>query len=1041
MAGAFTYIRKFHAVVSVDMPKSSRPYAGFLRSPKSTNPDPESSNPIDIRLDEVDGWTGVKEEDLNVPFKPSADDESCSKLWSIYIDEAQRYDEKLLQGWKEDMAGMLLFSALYSASLTAFIIESYKTLQDDPAQNTVALLKQISQQLASETALPFQPLPSFEPDAASVLCNVLWFLALALALTCSLLATFVQQWARDFLHKTTMRPSPLRRARIIAFMYFGLRDFGMHFFVDLIPILLHVSLLFFFAGLIGFLFPVSRPLTYLMASVLVVFLAVYIIMTWLPLLYQNSPYRTPLSDSLWRLGNALDSLLLRRPTFLRLHDTLTEAMLEKSVQDPIKRDQQAMLYTVKSLNDDHELLPFIEAIPDAIYNPGHAWDPHHGVRIANKELIMPLLRTFDPEANIINRITHFMSKSSHWTTPSFQSRSSQACPLALWSLAFMLIHTPGQLPESSHGKVRVYWFDQRDITAVSHSANPQYVLSAQAAMQLSRLHSMQHCVDVVSEMLLETGRMTQLPQLLLQLSHAQKIWNGIGFESFEYKRFRTFTSLCRKLHSTLKAACASVDPSPQITEAEETIHQLRENVNWRPMQLSVLREYLFQTVHLVASTGSLPYKFTLMCENICPDNQEFLDIDNDDAEHRVQYTGPLYQLQHLLDVGQITLSTTTDAVMAQSMKLFFAPGRALSDTAQAVRGRAIIQRYFCERASNLASDIMISSGPDDSNSISTNVFGLGPEDLSRIGTCILKDLKTPSFHSNPNLCLQSTWLLLLQSGFSVKQEQNFPLEVFFILRQAPPSLQQDSMYSLVQSLVDAIASDRIVYHKIDDVENTLRREYLYQELLVFYPSSKSHSHRTTILLNFAIMTRFIGLCCTRRPPSRYLEAFRIIMAPLRQVQKLDIDERNQTIFAENVLRLVQTITDLDGSKDNDNDRHTEYNQLIEILRCTWEDISAVNWDWVTSWRCAKILREAAGLIERFGRMRGRLGKQDVLLSRCQMVLYTRKTQKECRAWKKKRRFTQSLPLIRGEIPLAKSRRRRLRTKRGPKFGKALVQST
>ncbi|THU89968.1 hypothetical protein K435DRAFT_601620, partial [Dendrothele bispora CBS 962.96] len=67
--------------------------------------------------------------------------------WKVYVDQAKEYDESMLKEWKADMETLLIFSALYSASLTAFIIESYKTLLDDPAQITVDLLSRISQQL------------------------------------------------------------------------------------------------------------------------------------------------------------------------------------------------------------------------------------------------------------------------------------------------------------------------------------------------------------------------------------------------------------------------------------------------------------------------------------------------------------------------------------------------------------------------------------------------------------------------------------------------------------------------------------------------------------------------------------------------------------------------------------------------------------------------------------------------------------------------------------------------------------------------------
>ncbi|KAJ7496602.1 hypothetical protein FB451DRAFT_1018414, partial [Mycena latifolia] len=72
--------------------------------------------------------------------------------WSVYISEAEKYDKALVESWRVDMEGMLLFAGLFSASLTAFIIESYKTLTPDSDDTTAALLAQISDQLAASAS-------------------------------------------------------------------------------------------------------------------------------------------------------------------------------------------------------------------------------------------------------------------------------------------------------------------------------------------------------------------------------------------------------------------------------------------------------------------------------------------------------------------------------------------------------------------------------------------------------------------------------------------------------------------------------------------------------------------------------------------------------------------------------------------------------------------------------------------------------------------------------------------------------------------------
>ncbi|KAJ6563845.1 hypothetical protein B0H19DRAFT_1284873, partial [Mycena capillaripes] len=123
--------------------------------------------------------------------------------------------------------------------------------------------------------------------------NVFWFLSLGLSLTCALVATLLEQWARDFLHKADMRSNPAIRARMFSYLYYGLKRFKMHGVVEVVPLLLHVSLIFFFAGLVAFLIPV-HPAVAAVAGILTAIVAgTYILLTALPLFALDCPYRTP----------------------------------------------------------------------------------------------------------------------------------------------------------------------------------------------------------------------------------------------------------------------------------------------------------------------------------------------------------------------------------------------------------------------------------------------------------------------------------------------------------------------------------------------------------------------------------------------------------------------------------------------------------------------------------------------------------------------------------------------------------------------------
>ncbi|KAJ7466626.1 hypothetical protein B0H11DRAFT_2307281 [Mycena galericulata] len=302
----------------------------------------------------------------------------------------------LWESWKADMEGMLIFSGLFSASLTAFIIESYKNLQPDSGELTVAAISQVSQQLAaiaSGKTFVIQAAASFTPTSESLWCNALWFISLALSLTCALLATLVEQWAREFLHKTEMRPSPVRRVRIFSFLYFGLKRFRMHTIVDAIPFLLHASLLLFFAGLVAFLLPVNRIMIPSSRS------------TGLPVTHSSV-----------------------RP----LVRTITEAVLDCALQDTKKRDQHALKWTLDSLTDDVELLPFVEAIPDIIHGPDGLF------RRVNDELFMAILGDTEVASPLVTRICNLIAGTQGMLPDdTLASRRRSAGFKALWALCLM----------------------------------------------------------------------------------------------------------------------------------------------------------------------------------------------------------------------------------------------------------------------------------------------------------------------------------------------------------------------------------------------------------------------------------------------------------------------------------------------------------------------------------------------------------------------------------------------------------------------------
>ncbi|KAK6969330.1 hypothetical protein R3P38DRAFT_765881, partial [Favolaschia claudopus] len=404
-------------------------------------------------------------------------DTAGAKLWSVYVSEAEKYDKALVDSWKSDMEGLLIFAGLFSAILTAFLIESYKTLTPDSGDDMKALLTQISTQLsgiANGSSVDIPAPESFVPATSSLLCNLLWFISLGFSLSCALIATLVEQWARDFKYKTEMRSAPVIRARIFSYLYYGLKRFNMHAVVEIIPFLLHASLILFFAGLVAFLVPVNKAVMISVIILLGIVVIAYTTLTVFPLFSSQSPYQTPLSTGLWRaiqfIRSIWQSASERNMLPTSLVDAMNKAALENSVQRA-HRDYRALSWTLGSLSDDVELEPFLEGIVHALASTEYSRSPYNEpIRWLLQNRILRLERVqeflYHCESKILPLETQTRRQlialkalwamaiipakdpTNHWLGPN----PIQLIPLWLNRFHFVCVAAgPTQLPQVVHG--------------------------------------------------------------------------------------------------------------------------------------------------------------------------------------------------------------------------------------------------------------------------------------------------------------------------------------------------------------------------------------------------------------------------------------------------------------------------------------------------------------------------------------------------------------------------------------------------------------
>jgi hypothetical protein len=146
-----------------------------------------------------------------------------------------------------------LQAGLFSAVLTAFVVESYSSLNQYTAVN---VLQQISLQLANSSEPAFAPAPYFTPARSDVRVNVLWFLALVLSLTAALFGLLMKQWLHEYMSWTKISPYEIA-VGVRQFRYESLSRWRLHAICASLPWLVQTSLALFLIGLVDFLLHLS----------------------------------------------------------------------------------------------------------------------------------------------------------------------------------------------------------------------------------------------------------------------------------------------------------------------------------------------------------------------------------------------------------------------------------------------------------------------------------------------------------------------------------------------------------------------------------------------------------------------------------------------------------------------------------------------------------------------------------------------------------------------------------------------------------------
>ncbi|PVF92525.1 hypothetical protein CPB86DRAFT_661039, partial [Serendipita vermifera] len=184
--------------------------------------------------------------DREGPF--AADCAEDAKIWEQYMNQAKISDEELSKILNSDLDSLLIFAGLFSAILSAFLIEVRKGLQEDlqvKTNNLLLTLIRIQQNPSNSVILESS---SFAPTLATIRINAFWFVSLILSLLSALGASLAKGWVMQYASRASGVNASDACSRHCRFI--GITRWHLQMIVQSLPILLHVAFFLFSAGLI-----------------------------------------------------------------------------------------------------------------------------------------------------------------------------------------------------------------------------------------------------------------------------------------------------------------------------------------------------------------------------------------------------------------------------------------------------------------------------------------------------------------------------------------------------------------------------------------------------------------------------------------------------------------------------------------------------------------------------------------------------------------------------------------------------------------------
>lgn len=205
-------------------------------------------------------------------------------------------------------------AGLFSAVLTAFVVETYTLLQPDSSATTNQLLAyQVSSQVPTAhipsaintTISSFINAGSFIPSTSARWINVSLFLSLTLSLAAAFFGILAKQWLREYMRWNSPLGSPRENVLVRQIRFEAWESWNLAATISTIPALLEIAMILFLIGVVILLWTLDNVVAIVVTISVLLFLSAAVAFTILPLFYRKCPYKSPTA---WAFSVTLDFL-------------------------------------------------------------------------------------------------------------------------------------------------------------------------------------------------------------------------------------------------------------------------------------------------------------------------------------------------------------------------------------------------------------------------------------------------------------------------------------------------------------------------------------------------------------------------------------------------------------------------------------------------------------------------------------------------------------------------------------------------------------